>query len=182
MVRPGFLVMLGVAAWLGGCAPASSHGPPTATLRVLVPPSERPYGVQIARRFEREHPGTSVQVVEGPQSTDLRENLYTASLLARDPTFDLVYMDVTWTAKFAAAGWLRALDGRLTEEERHAFLRAALAAGEFEDSLYRVPVRTDVGLLYYRRDKLEAAGVPPPQTFDELAHAARALQSPPSVW
>jgi multiple sugar transport system substrate-binding protein len=118
-------------------------------------------------------------LVEGPQSTDLRENLYTASLLARDPTFDLVYLDVTWTPKFAAAGWLLPLDERLTESERARFLPAALGAGEYEGRLYRIPVRTDMGLLFYRKDWLDSAGFAPPETFDDLLLAARAFHDPP---
>ena len=164
-----------------GCAPTRPAAP-HATLGLMLPPSERPFWEPIARSFERAHPGCRIDLIEGAQSTDLRENLYTASLLARDPTFDLVYMDVVWTAKFAAAGWLLALDDRLTREERASFLPAALAAGEFGDSLYRVPVRTDIGLLYYRRDLLQRAGLPPPQTFAELVHAAQVLQAPPTVW
>ncbi len=172
-------VCLALAA---GCAAGPPRDAAPATLTLMLPPAERRFWEPIARDFERVRPGATVRLVEGPQSTDLRENLYTASLLARDPTFDLVYMDVTWAAKFASAGWLLPLDGRLDGDERDAFLPAALAAGTFGDRLYRVPVRTDVGLLYYRRDRLEAAGLAPPRTFTELASAARALQSPPEVW
>ena len=37
-----------------------------------------------------------------------------------------------------------------------------------------IPVRTDVGLLYYRRDLLAKAGLAPPRTLPELATIARA--------
>jgi len=59
---------------------------------------------------------------------------------------------------------------------------AALAAGKYEGRLYRVPMRTDVGLLHFRRDLLRRAGRAPPETFEQLVGAARALQSPPTVW
>ena len=186
--RGGALLVLAACA-LGGLADARSNlaaarAPvlQSTPLAVLLPGSERPFWEPIARRFEREHPGVRVDLVEGPQSTDLRENIYTASLLARDPTFDLVYMDVTWTAKFAAAGWLVPLDSSVAPAEREVFLPAALGAGVYEGRLYRLPVRTDVGLLYFRKDLLRAAGLPPPQTFAELTRAAHRLQSPPSVW
>jgi multiple sugar transport system substrate-binding protein len=156
--------------------------PAVTPISVLLPGSERPFWEPLARSFEREHPGVRVDLIEGPQATDLRENIYTASLLARDPTFDLVYMDITWTAKFAAAGWLVPLDGWITPDERGGFLPAAIAAGEFEGTLFRLPVRTDVGLLYYRRDMLMAAKLAPPRTFTELTQVARRLQSPPIVW
>jgi multiple sugar transport system substrate-binding protein len=157
-------------------------GEARSSIAVLLPPSERPFWEPIAREFERAHPGTRVRLVEGPQSTDLRENLYTASLLARDPSLDLIYLDVTWTPKFAAAGWLRPLDDRFTDEEKSRFLPAALAAGSYRGHLYRIPVRTDVGVLYYRADLLARAGRSPPRTLGELDAAARALQTPPATW
>jgi len=148
----------------------------------MLPPSERPFWEPIAESFEAEHPGVTVDLIEGPQSTDLRENLYTTSLLARDPTFDLVYMDVTWTSKFAAAGWLVVLDDSLSAEQRARFLENALGAGVYRDKLYRIPVRTDMGVLYYRSDWLEEAGIAPPETFADLIAAASSLQDPPRRW
>jgi len=168
-------------ALLPACAPRPSGLEPPR-LAVMLPPGERPFWEPIARAFERRHRGLVVDLVEGPQSTDLRENLYAASLLARDPTFDLVYMDVTWTAKFAAAGWLLPLEDRFAAEELARFLPEARAAGEYGGRLYRVPVRTDVGLLYHRRDLLERAGLAAPATFADLERNARALQSPPETW
>lgn len=177
------LALLAVGALGGACAPgpgsrdSGSGGP--VELRLLLPPGERPAWEPLARSFEASRPGVVVRLIEGPQSTDLRENLLTASLLARDPTFDLVYLDVTWTPKFAAPGWLVPLDDRLDAPARAAFLPTALAAGMHAGRLYRVPVRTDMGLLYYRADWLDSAGFAPPKTFDELARIARAFQDPP---
>src|SRR5206468_4283934 len=80
------------------------------------------------------------------------------------------------------AGWLLPLEDRLPRAELEALLPAALEAGRFSGRLYRIPVRTDVGVLYYRRDLLEAAGLRPPQTLDELVDVARRLESPPQRW
>lgn len=148
----------------------------------MVPATERAYWIPIAEAFQASRGGVEVELVEGPNATDLRENLYTAALLARDASFDLVYMDVTWTSKLAAAGWLLALDDAYSVDWLQSFLPAALAAGRYRGGLYRIPVRTDLGLLYYRRDLLEQAGLDPPDTFEELARMARALQSPPKIW
>ena len=72
-------------------------------LGILLPASERAYWEPLAREFRAERPDVGLRIVEGPDSTDAREDLYTAALLSRAPTFDLVYLDVPWTAKFAAA-------------------------------------------------------------------------------
>ena len=177
-------VSLGLVALVANCSghAAAHRAPPRAPLAVLLPASEKPFWEPIAGAFERLHPGVRVDLVEGPQSTDLREDLYTASLLARDPTFDLIYMDVTWTAKFAAAGWLLPLDRWFDAPARARFLPAALAAGLYEGHLFRIPLRTDLGVLYYRSDWLAAARLDPPRTFGDLIRTARALEAPPERW
>ena len=149
---------------------------------MLVPANERPFWLPLADRFAKARRGVRVELEEGPVATDLRESLTTSALLSGDGAFDLVYLDVTWTPKLAAAGWLLPLDGEIGAEERAAFLPQALAAGFFRGRLYCLPFRTDVGLLYYRADLLEAAGLPPPRTFADLEKAARRLQSPPDRW
>lgn len=179
VVASGFFSALGCAQRADSPEPS---GASQATLTTLLPPGERPFWAPIARAFETSRPGVRVELIEGPQSTDLRENLYTVALLARDPSLDLVYMDVTWVAKFAAAGWLAPLDEHFSDSLRAQFIPAALAAGIHRGTLYRIPARTDIGLLYYRSDWLEQAGLAPPETFEELTRAARALHSPPQRW
>ena len=159
-----------------------SAAPDAPSVGLLVPASERAEWQTLAETFSESHPAVRVRLVEGPNGTDLRENLYTSALLAGDSSFDLVLMDVTWTPKFAAAGWLVPLDGRIPVDEIDVLLATAVAAGRYRGRLYRVPVRTDVGVLYYRRDLLDAAGIAPPDTLDDLVMAARALQQPPERW
>jgi multiple sugar transport system substrate-binding protein len=161
---------------------AAAPGPATQQVTVLVPASEREVWAGLAAGFDATRPGTHVELIEAPDSTDLRENLYTTALLAGDDTFDLVLMDVTWAPKFAAAGWLMPLDERFSAGELDALLPAAVEAGRYRGRLYRIPTRTDVGLLYYRRDWLEAAGLAPPRTFADLVAVAEALQDPPERW
>lgn len=179
--RRRFLQSVAAAA-ATGCLHRPQHSGSEVRLAMLVPAAERDVWAPLARGFEGAHPGTGVDLVEGPASTDLRENLYTASLLAGDDSFDLVLMDVTWAAKFAAAGWLMPLDSAFGPEAQLAFLPQAIEAGRYEGKLYRIPTRTDVGVLYFRRDWLDQAGREPPRTFDELADTARALQDPPGRW
>lgn len=162
-----------------GCR--DSGGGPTPRLSLLVAASERPFWTAVASDYTR-RTGTPIDIVEGPNSTDLRESMTTAALLAEDPSVDLVYLDVTWTPKSAAAGFLRPLDDEISAEELGALLPAAVETGRFRGHLYSVPVRADVGVLYYRRDWLEANGIPVPETFEELRAAARSLSSAPEKW
>ena len=175
---PALALLLAVSGCRAGETPPGNG----VTLRMLVPANERPFWMPLTESFTKARPGTRIVLEEGPVPTDLRESLTTAALLSEDGAFDLVYLDVTWTSKLAAAGWLLPLDGEIGEAERSAFLPQALAAGLFRGRLYRIPFRTDVGLLYYRADLLAAAGIAPPRTFAELEAAARRLQSPPERW
>src|ERR1051325_11857628 len=76
------------------------------------------------------------------------------------------------------AGWLVPLDEFVSPAERLEFLPSAIAAGEYEGVLYRMPVRTDVGLLYYRRDLLSAAGLAPRSEDRHGGKECRSRRSP----
>ncbi len=181
LLESGFTALAALLAPFG-CGPrGGAKAPNPDRLSFIVLASERALWTPVVEGFGRAH-GVRVEMVEGPNATDLRENMYTTSLLAGDDSLDVVYMDVTWTPKFAAAGWLLPLDDLFRPEELSALLPRALDAGRYRGHLYRIPVRTDVGLLYYRRDLLEEAGIAPPETFEDLAGAARRLQAPPNRW
>ena len=49
---------------------------------------------------------------------------------------------------------------------------ATITAGTYRGEMYGIPSRIDGGMLYYRKDLLAAYGLPPPQTWDELARQA----------
>lgn len=178
-----YIVFLLSAGCLVSCSGAERDRTASRpTVSVLLPSSEKLFWEPIAEAFEQQNPSVDIDLIEGPQSTGLREDLYTTSLLARDHSFDLVYMDVTWTSKFAMAGWLLPLDAHFLPPVQAAFLDAAINAGRFEGTLYRIPVRTDLGVLYYRSDWLADAGLEPPTSLEELILVARDLQAPPDRW
>jgi multiple sugar transport system substrate-binding protein len=128
---------------------------------------------ELISEFNHEVPEVRVRLVEGPPSTNAREDLYSTAFLSGKSSFDIVYCDVIWLAKFAAAGWLLDLTTRLSSEDRQDFLAADLKAGSYQGRLYRVPAFTDEGLLYYRKDLVPVA----PRTFAELARSAREFQT-----
>lgn len=167
-------------ALLLGCSRA---GPERGiTVRFLDRPDRNQAWADAIRAFQAAHPDIRVELVEGPSATNAREDLYATSLLAGDPIYDLVFMDIVWLPKFAAAGWLLPLDARLAAGEQADFLPGDLEGSRFRGRLYRVPMRTDAGLLFYRRDLLVARALAPPRTWEALVEEARALQAPPELW
>ena len=142
-------------------------------LSVLMEPDGTGVWRDLASEFNRQNAGVRIQVVEGPPATNAREDLYSTSFLSGKDSFDIVFCDVIWVAKFAAAGWLRDLSPRISDEDREDFLERELEAGSYAGRLYRVPAFTDAGLLYYRKDLVPE----PPRTFDELAAQSRRFQT-----
>jgi len=143
---------------------------------ILMQALERSQWEPIVERFEEENPDIDLEIVEGPNATNLVEDLYTSAFLLGDSIYDIVYMDIVWTPKFAAAGWLEPLDDRVSDEELSAFLEGDIEGGRYDGKLYRMPFRSDAGMLYYRKDLLEENGFEPPETTEELIEISQTLQ------
>ncbi|PIP21201.1 MAG: ABC transporter substrate-binding protein [Candidatus Omnitrophica bacterium CG23_combo_of_CG06-09_8_20_14_all_40_11] len=137
---------------------------------------------EVISDFEKENPDIDVEMIKGPTSTDTRETMYVTSFLAGEATYDMVLMDIIWLPKFAKQGWIIPLDDWFGEEERKEFLPGDIQGSIFEGRIYRIPLQTDAGILYYRKDLLEQKGYSSPRTWDEFVKISKELQSPPSVW
>ena len=133
-------------------------------------------GENLVKAFEAQNPDIKIDVVEGPNASNLVEDLYTSSFLLGDSPYDLVMMDIVWLPKFAAAGWLLDLTDRLSPTDLADFMPGDLEGGKYQERLYRLPIRSDGGMLYYRKDLLDQAGIQPPETFADLVQAAKQLQ------
>jgi len=154
---------------------ALSQQPVTLNL-LMTAPDAQPWQQGIVRDFEAKNPDIRINIIEGPNATNLLEDLYTSAFILGDSPYDLINMDVIWTPKFAAAGWLLDLTDRISPEELEEFSPADVEGSRYEGRLYRIPMRSDVGMLYYRTDLLEQAGLEPPETFSDLIKASQTLQ------
>ena len=130
----------------------------------------------LVEKFEQENPDLDLEIITAPNATNLVEDLYTSAFLLGDSPYDLVYLDIVWVQKFAAAGWLRDLNEFISEDELQDFLTGDLEGGKYQGKLYRMPFRSDAGMLYYRTDFLEDNGYDPPETFEELIQISQDLQ------
>ncbi|MFJ6729059.1 ABC transporter substrate-binding protein [Streptomyces sp. NPDC091281] len=124
--------------------------------------------------WNRTHPGERVTLVELPDSADETRAQMATDLKDGDRNrFDVLNIDVNWTSEFAAAGWIRALPRERFPLD--AFLPPVVDTATYDGRLYAVPYVTNAGLLLYRKDVLDAEGVPPPRTWAELERAARTV-------
>ena len=86
---------------------------------------------------------------------------------------DVIVGNEIWTAEFAENGWITDVTDRFPEGERAEFLEVPINSLIYEGKIYGVPLFTDVGILYYRKDLLEQSGFSePPKTWEGLKEMA----------
>ncbi len=165
--------VLTVAVLAGSCARERSDG-----ITIVFAAGNDPSGATEALidEYNAAHPGVTVRFQAMPANTDTQHDAYVTYLSAHESNIDLYSLDVIWTAEFARAGWIVALpEGFIDEEE---FLEGPLASAKYEGKLYAVPWFTDAGVLYYRRDLLDEAGLAVPETWDDLRAACATVARP----
>ncbi len=156
-----------------GVAPTASTGQgPGQTVSVLMPAPFADATAPAVQRFNRSHGSLQIAVTRGPLDTEALSDLASSSLLLGESPFDLLLMDISWTARYAAAGWLAPLESLLGEEAMAGLLPAARLGNAFDGHLWRMPLSGDTALLYWRSDLLPR----PPRNTAELVAMARELQ------
>lgn len=106
--------------------------------------------------------------------TTLRQHLI--GLVARAQAPDLAVVDSVWVPELAQLEFLTPLDEIdrkwIEEDLRRDVFPSFLTSNSYNGQLYGVPVEADLSLLWYRRDWLQAEGLCPPETWQELHEAA----------
>ncbi len=108
-----------------------------------------------------------------PSDADGQRDQFVRRLAARDAGVDLLGMDVTWTAEFAEAGWIRELTGEQKTMATKDTLGPPIQTATWKDKLYGIPRTTNVQLLWYRKSLVPD----PPKTFDQMMSMAQKLKS-----
>lgn len=116
------------------------------------------------------HPSEKCTFVQLSASADSQRQSMVQNALAKSTTYGVLSVDVVWTAEFAANGYILQLDPSAFSLSNR--LPATVTTAEYFKRLYAVPNTSDGGLLYYRKDLLEAAGVSAaPTTYAEIISA-----------
>jgi len=174
-MRPTLALTLAAIAViaLGGCSSSES-----GDVEIVFAAGNDPSGATeaLVAEYNEAHPGVTVKFQAMPASTDTQHDSYVTYLSARSTDVDLYSLDVIWTAEFARAGWIVELpDGFFETDE---FLDGPVESVTWKGGVYAVPWFTDAGVLYYRKDLLEGAGIDVPQTWDEFRAACEAVAEP----
>jgi multiple sugar transport system substrate-binding protein len=108
-----------------------------------------------------------------PSDADGQRDQFVRRLAAKDSGMDLLGMDVTWTAEFATAGWIRELTGDQKSQATAHTLQPPIDTATWQGKLYGVPRTTNVQLLWYRKSLVPK----PPTTFDQMISMAKQLKA-----
>jgi multiple sugar transport system substrate-binding protein len=123
--------------------------------------------------WNKEHPDQQVTLLVLPETANGQLAQLTANLQAGSPVYDVIDMDVVWTAEFASAGWILPLQANMFQLED--FLRPAVDTAMYGGHLWAVPYYSNADLLYFRKDILAKAGKQAPRTWAQLENIAKTI-------
>ena len=117
----------------------------------------------IIAKWNALHPDQVVTLKEQSDQADQQHDDLVQHFKAKDPSYDVMSVDVVWTSEFAAQGWLQPLTGQFALNTG-GLLGVAVNAATYHNTLYAAPYTSDGGMLYYRSDLVST----PPSTWDQL--------------
>ncbi|MGI5492063.1 ABC transporter substrate-binding protein [Microtetraspora malaysiensis] len=179
MVRRGCLLL--ATLLLAGCSgfggepgPAQGDGTGgTGPITLAIGRDTTAYLRPLLDRWNQTHPAERVTLLELPEAADEQRAQMVANLQAHSDRYDVLGLDVVWTAEFADAGWIVPLDRGLFPLNK--LLRPVVDTAVYRDRLWAVPFTSNAGLLYYRSDILKKEHLKPPTTWAELRDQAKRL-------
>ena len=154
-----------------------------STLRIAVRRFD-PFERAIARQFADFLRTSGVEAELDAVPMDLNP-LHEAAIATRglaDGTWDIAFMATDWLAEAQAAGLLEDLAPHMERAPIPDFPQAwspsLTTMQRFDGGYWGMPYHDGPECLVYRRDLLEAAGIPVPTTWEDYHAAARALHRP----
>jgi multiple sugar transport system substrate-binding protein len=123
--------------------------------------------------WNQQHPSQNVTLLLLPEASNGQLAQLVANLQAKSDLYDVIDMDVIWTAEFASNGWIIPLPQ--SQFPLGDFLKPAVDTAMYQGRLYAVPDYSNADLLYYRKDILAKAGKQPPRTWAQLQQLAETV-------
>lgn len=116
--------------------------------------------------------GNEVSFFQVPNDADARLALFFQYFAAQDPSIDVVQIDVIWPGALAnhLIDLRQHLPPKHVEQHFPSIVRNNTGAN---GEVLAVPLYTDAGVLYYRKDLLEKYKKPVPQTWEQLEETAK---------
>ncbi|CAN5471421.1 sugar ABC transporter substrate-binding protein [soil metagenome] len=165
---------------LTGCATDSADGPTTVTIAVVANPQMEDLE-KLSAVFEEENPDINVEFAVLP-ADQLKDNV-TKDIATKAGQYDLVMLGPDQGQLWANLGWLENLSPFAAEDAAYDIddiIPSVRDSLSLDGDLYVAPFYAEGGMLAYREDLFEAAGLVMPErpTWDEVAEFAAALNVP----
>lgn len=177
---PGIAILAAGLMLLAGCTAdgASSSGSAPSTngigpITFAIGKDNSGWLQGVITGWNQGHPNQKVTLLLLPQASNGQLAQLVANLQAKSDLYDVIDMDVIWTAEFASNGWIIPLPQ--SQFPLGHFLKPAVDTARYQGRLYAVPDYSNADLLYYRKDILAKAGKQPPKTWAQLQQLAETV-------
>ena len=125
----------------------------------------------IIEAWNKEHPDEQVTLKELAGEADDQRDTLVQSLQAGNSDYDVMALDVVWTADFAANQWLEPLEGDYAVDTSK-LLQATVDSATYNGTLYALPQNTNGQLLFRNVDQVPSK----PDTFADIKSACEAVE------
>ena len=177
---PGIAILAAGLMLLAGCTAdrASSDGSAPSTngigpITFAIGQDNSGWLQGVITGWNKGHPSQKVTLLLLPRASNGQLAQLVANLQAKSDLYDVIDMDVIWTAEFASNGWIIPLPQ--SQFPLGDFLKPAVDTAMYQGRLYAVPDYSNADLLYYRKDILAKAGKQPPKTWAQLQQLAKTV-------
>ena len=143
-------------------------------IKILMPAPFADSTKTLVEEFNQQYQHSiNLKVIRGPMETEAVSDLAISNLLLGSNQYDALLIDVTWLPKYISAGWLEPISPYMNTQKWRDLLPGAKLGNSYNNIIYRWPLVSDIGLLYWRKDLMEE----PPKTPEELENISRRLIS-----
>jgi trehalose/maltose transport system substrate-binding protein len=177
---PGIAFVVAGLLLTAGCTPSDAASSGSAPSTDGIGPitfaigKDNPGWLQgVITGWNQQNPSQQVTLLLLPEASNDQLAQLVANLQAKSDEYDVIDMDVIWTAEFASNGWIIPLPQ--SQFPLGSFLKPAVDTAMYQGRLYAVPDYSNADLLYYRKDILAKAGKQPPKTWAQLQQLAETV-------
>jgi trehalose/maltose transport system substrate-binding protein len=174
MARRG-IVVAAVATLLtgltvAGCGGGGGNGAAQLNFYIFPEPSGS-FDKAAKTCSQQSHGAYTISVNTLPSDADGQRQQLVRRLSAQDSSIDIIGMDVTWTAEFATAGWIKPWTGAAALQVTRGTLPVPLKTASYKGKLWGAPANSNTQLLWYRKDLVKT----PPKTWAQMIAMSAAL-------
>ncbi|AZA09838.1 ABC transporter substrate-binding protein [Corynebacterium pseudopelargi] len=127
--------------------------------------------IPVIEAWNKEHPDEEVTLKELAGSADEQRETLVQSLQAGNDDYDVMALDLPWTAEFAARQWIVPLEGDYSVDTS-ALLQSTVDSATYNGTLYALPQNTNGQLLYRNTEFVPEA----PENWQQLVESCEKIE------